>query len=363
MKTPFPVKLGERWMIDFNKLRQFNAKLGDDPKYLGLPVVPSVEMMLAAARRGDVYRPGDTLADYIVSWDFEPDDKPPVLPASLEAAHGRQMAFVLCTLADAWAGCMAGFREWTKQRGREGSTPFVDSWMRALPIRCPEGGWPATEDLLSDDHVSHSRSIDTRTTPPNGHGWWDLDRATTWQGPSLCVGIMALRARQRESSTLLFGSIEELVDHDKLPYVPGYSKDHYFDDEERSVMLISAMWDAAVQELLHGDTHTPFPFVSQGHSALLVEILTNGRRYREGWTNFYSDAPFREVSFTTTGGRFHAVVTDEGVDWEGEDTETGTAIGRKRADLRYPREAKLLRAMLDRLDQREGTSHASVPLA
>jgi hypothetical protein len=354
--------LEKKQMIDFNKLRQFNAKLGDDPRYLGLPVVPSVEMMLAAAHRGNVYREGDTLADYVVAWDFEPHDRPPILPRALEAAYGRQMAFVLCTLADAWAGCMAGFREWTERRGREGSNPFVDSWLRALPVRCPAGGWPNTKDLVTDDHLSQCKSTDTQTTPQGGHGWWDLDRNTMWQGPSLCVGIMALRARQKESTTLLFGSVEELVDHDKLPYVSGYTKDHYFDDDERSAMLISAMWDAAVQALIRSDMHTVFPFDRQGHSALLIECLSNGSRYRKGWSDFYSDAPFREVSFTTTAGRFNAAITEEGLDWEGEDIETGTLIGRKRADLRYPFEAKLLHTILDRLDQGDGTSHSSVPL-
>lgn len=350
-------------MMDYEKLRQFNAKLGDDPRYIALPVVPSVEMMLAAATRRDVYRPGDTLADYVVAWDFEPDDKPPVLPAALVESHGKQLAFVLCTLADAWAGCMAGFREWTERRGREGATNFVDSWLRAQPTRCPEGGWPETADLATEAHVAHSRSLDTPTTPTDGYGWWDLDRDTMWHGPALCVGIMSLRARQRESSALLFGSFEELIDHDKLPYVPRYSKDHYFDDDERSVMLIAAMWDAAVQCLLTNADHTPFPFESHGHAALLVEELTHGRRYREGWSSFYSDAPFREVSFETAVGRFKASVTDNGVDWEGEDRESGTMIARKRSDFRYPAEAKLIRAMLTRLDKHEGTTHATVPLA
>ncbi|MDW9478634.1 hypothetical protein GOB57_07945 [Sinorhizobium meliloti] len=349
-------------MTDYEKLRQFNAKLGDDPRYLGLPVIPSLEMMLAAARRRNVYQPGDALVDYVVAWNFEPDDKPPILPRSLVEVHGKQMAFALCTLADAWAGCMSGFRDWTERRGREGSSPFVESWLRAKPTRCPDGGWPDTKDSVTEAHIAHAKSGDAQTSPGKGHGWWDLDRETMWSGPSLCLGIMALRARQRESSTLLFGSVEELIDHDKLPYVPGYSRDQPFDEDERSALLISAMWDAAVQELLRGDNHTRFPFESQGHASFLVEHLSSCSRYREGWSSFYSDAPFREVSFTTTGGRFSAVVSDTGVDWKGEDTVTGTLISRKRADLRYPHEAKLLQAMLGRLDRHDGIGHASVPL-
>jgi hypothetical protein len=349
-------------MTDYAKLRQFNAKLGDDPRFLGLPVVPSVEMMLAAAHRTDVYRPGDRLADYIVAWDFEPDDKPPVLPRDLVEAHGKQMAFVLCTLADAWAGCMTGFREWSERRGREGETRFVTSWLRAMPTRCPEGGYPETKEAANDAHAAHANSVDTSTTPQDGFGWWELDKNTTMPGPSLCLGIMALRARQRESTTLLFGSFDELIDHAKLTYVPGYTKDHYFDDEERSAILISAMWDAAVQELLLSDAHTPFPSGDQGHAALLVEALSHGRRYRESWSSFYSDAPFREASVTTSHARFRASVAPNGIDWEGEDMETGTFIRRNGADLRYPHEAALLRTMIDLLDRHEGTGHSSVPL-
>jgi hypothetical protein len=349
-------------MTDYAKLRKFNARLGDDPRFLGLPLVPSIEMMLAAANRTKVYRPGDRLADYLVPWDFEPDDKPPVLPRALENTYGRQMAFVLCTLADAWAGCMAGFREWTERRGRESETPFVNSWLRALPTGCPEGGWPESREVSTEAHESHSKSVDTRTTPQAGFAWWELDKNTTMPGPSLCLGIMALRSRQRESTTLLFGSFDELVDHSRLPYVPGYTKDHYVDEEEASAMLISAMWDAAVQHLLVNDTHTPFPFEDQGHAALLVEALSHGRRYRENWSSFYSDAPFREASMTTRHARFHAAVGPQGIDWEGEDMETGTVIGRKGADLRYPHEAALLRTMIELLDRHEGTGHSSVPL-
>ncbi|MBY3433010.1 hypothetical protein HFN89_02300 [Rhizobium laguerreae] len=349
-------------MIDYTKLRQFNAKLGDNPRYLGLPVVPSVEMMLAAARRTNVYRPGDMLADYVVAWDFEPGEKPPALPRALVESHGRQMAFVLCILADAWAGCLAGFREWTDRRGREGATPFVNAWLKALPTRCPQGGWPETGEGSTEAHASHAKSVDTRTCPQDGYGWWELDKHMTCSGPSLCLGIMALRARQRESTTLLFGSFDELIDHARLPYVPGYTREKRWEDEERSVMLISAMWDAAVQEFLIGGTHAPFPFEEHGHAALLVESLSHGRRYRENWSSFYSDAPFREASMTTSHGRFHAVVGKAGIDWEGEDAGTGTYMRRKGADLRYPREVSLLRTMLDLLDKHEGAGHASVPL-
>jgi hypothetical protein len=348
--------------MNYVRLREFNAKLGDDPRYIGLPIIPSVEMMLAAARRADVYRPGDILADYVVAWDFEPDDKPPVLPKVLVDAYGTQMAFVLCTLADAWAGCMAGFREWQERRGREGSNNFVDAWMRALPRGCPDGGWPETKEASTDAHVAHAKSVDTPTVESRRTDWLGLDRNTMWSGPSLCVGIMALRARQRESSALTFGWLDELIDYDKLPYVPGYTKAHRFEDEERSALLVSAMWDAAVRELLHSDVHTPFPFEDQGHAMLLVEQLNHGRRYRKGWLSFHSDAPFREVLFATDYGRFQAVVTEKGVDWAAEDDETGTSISRQAADLRLPLERELMRSMLDRLDARDGTSHVSVPL-
>jgi hypothetical protein len=127
-------------------------------------------------------------------------------------------------------------------------------------------------------------------------------------------------------------------------------------------MLIAAMWDAAVQELHIGDVHTPFPFERHAHATLLVEELTHKRRSREGWPSFYSDAPFQAVSFETKAGRFRASVTPDGVDWEGEDDETGTKIARKRADLRYPHEATLLQSMLTYLDRHETKTHATVPL-
>ena len=342
-------------MTDTAIIRAFNAKLGSSPGYLALPPVPSVEMLVAAAERRDVYRVGDRLGDYLVAWNHEPDDTPPFIPAVLVEAYGKQRAFELCVLADAWHGCVEGFEEWRKRRGREGDTPFVLSWLRAIPISCPVDGWPEKREDSSKEHSDHAASVETENAAPMRYGWWDMDRAGAVHMPSRCVGIMALRARQKESASMLFSTVEELVDGAKLPYVPSYSKDHYFDDDERSSLLISAMWHASATAFATQETHTPMPSDCYGHAARLVDALSKRTNYRECWRGFYTDAPYSRVEVRTSAGRFEATVTESGIDWEAETHDDGTLWRRKGADLRRRREADMLGEALEALDRHAGT--------
>lgn len=361
LKHPIPVK-EDKTMSDFAKIRKFNASLRQDDGYFALPVIPSIEMMLAAARRRDVYRTGDTLSDYVVPWDFEPADRPPDLPLSLVDEYGMQTAFVLAFLSDAWAGCMGGFMEWRKRRGREGDTNFVQSWLKALPTVCPDGGWPETSRDVTDAHHAHASSVPTPCAARSGPAWWEFEGKSEWHGPAKCVAIMALRARQMDCSSRLCYSFDELIDTDKLPYVPRYSMDHRFDDDERSAMLIAAMWDAAVGSLVTEIHHRPMPTNAHGHAARLVEEVARGRNYNDGWIGFYAHSPYRELAFDTDSGRFKAMVGDDGIDWEAEHRPSGTLVSRKNADLRYPVEADRMREMLLCLDGSKSTSNSLVPL-
>lgn len=344
-------------MADYATLREFNEKrrLTD---YLAMPVVPSVEMMLAAADRRDVFRPGDRLTDYIVRWDWEPHEKPPHVPEALVAEFGRQRAFEICVLADAWAGCVEGFGEWQRRRGREGSSPFVDSWLKALPVRCPDGGWPETKELATQEHVQYSACVPV-VCASDHHLWWrEAELAGGFHGPARCVSIMALRARQKESSAALFCSFEELVDNDLLPYVPGYCKDHYFDDEERAALVVAAMWDSAVEAFKNGSAYRAVPSDDINHAARLQEIMGRCSRYRQAWRDFYTHAPYRQMSVRTEHGRLDVEVTDRGVTWEIECDVARSLTRRTQVDLRLCAEARLLDRELERLDASPGVSFA-----
>jgi hypothetical protein len=338
-------------MTDYAALRAFNQKhkLAD---FLALPMVPSVEMMRAAAERHDVFSPGDRLGDYIVAWDKEHDEEPPAIPASLEAEFGRQKAFEICVLADGWAGCVSGFKEWEKRRGTEGATTFVESWLRAMPVTCPPGGWPATEKQCTEDHSAHARSSDAVNVCRQDLYWQDIDRRRVFQGPSRCLGIMGLRGRQAESATSLFSTFEEMVEHEGLPYVPGYTKVHYFDDEERAALVLSAMWDAAVSSLVTSEAHRPMPMDERSNAIRLVAEM-------QRWSGFYAEAPHRRLSIETDGGRFEASVSDAGVDWEVEFKSTGDLTRRRGIDLRLSPETELFNDMMRQLDQQVGAAFVS----
>lgn len=350
-------------MIDYENLRTFNLTMGETPGYLALPVVPSVEMMLAAASRPNVFREGDTLADYVVGWDFESDGVPPEMPGELVATYGLQKAFVLGVLADGWAGCMDGFREWFIRRGRDGSTPFVNSWLKALPVCCPSGGWPENKEQATEKHTSHARLPETIPSSPWITPSSGLNMDSILLAPARCTGIMALRARQKDSTTRLFVSLEELISDRDLPYIPGYSSEHRLDSDDRTSLLFSAMWDAAVSQLMTGEQHTIFPSCAQAHAALLVAALAQRSRCRDEWgSSFYYAAPYSEISITTDSGGLKASVSDNGVDWTYEDKEEGSLLSRRSADARFPKEAELLGSALDRLDRLKPISHTTRPL-
>lgn len=342
--------------MDYKSIRDFNSRLGASPAYLALPPVPSVEMLLAAADRRNVYRPEDRLGDYIVAWNHEPDDDLPRVPISLVERYGMQRAFEICVIADIWYGCIDGFEEWRRRRGREGGTHFVESWLKALPVECPEGGWPEAKDTSSAIHDDHATSRPTETVADQKHWWREVEKLGAVHAPAMCVSIMALRSRQRESASLLFSTVEELVDHDRLPYVPRYSRDHHFDDDERSSMLIAAAWHAASAEFLANEVHTPMPADRFTHAALMIDALSRHSNYRSEWKGFYTNAPYSSVSVTTPLGRLEASVDDMGLSWEIE-ADNGRKLTRRCGiDLRIPSERERFYSALEEFDQSKDAS-------
>lgn len=345
-------------MTDYAKIFELNDRIKDDGlEHLHVPVIPTVGMMAAALAARDVFRPGDRLGDYVVAFEREPEEAHASLPPSLVSQFGEQQAWAATVMADAWAGCVDGYDEWLVRRGREGSTDFVNSWLRAKPHDCPPGGWPETKELCTDAHREHARSTDIPSSNAAANRWWDGDRRLARVMPPRCVGIMALRARQKESTACLFESVEECVDTAKLPYVPYYTREGRFDDEERGSLLIAAMWKAAVSWLRDPGRAQPepMPFGDRNQAALLVAMLAYKRKVSATKKDFFAHAPYGKVEVSVEGGYGRFEIREGLLDYE-VSLPDGSLSRRPRVDLRVPDDYDRLEALVAELDRHDVTT-------
>jgi hypothetical protein len=344
-------------------IHEANAKRPKGVAYIHVPVVPTLGMMTRAANAVGVYFPGDRLADHILKWDADPCEPPPHVHKEVSDRFGVQEGYAMSVLADAWSGCIDGLDEWLVVRGREGSTPFATGWFRPIVDGCPEGGWPATKAEATDAHKAFAaRRGDAFSASSNA--WWGDDRRTTRIAPTGCAAIMALRARQRDTVSLGYLSVGESVDIDRLPYIPGFTLEDRYDSEERSDLLIAAMWKAAVSWLEDPDRtdDEPFPFDHRNHAAALTGVLQYRRKLTAACKDFHGNAPYKRVAASTPAGSVSAEATDRGVTYTAE-LANGSVTKRVDVDLRIPSERTLLDGIVAALDEGEGAACELVPLA
>jgi hypothetical protein len=231
---------------DLTRLKDLNSRLKPEATGLIVPIIPTISMMEAAADARDVFVPGDRLGDWLLP-ESDAAEGGNLVDPGLAERFGRQRAFELHAMAEIWAGAISGLREWSRKRGFEGSTAFVDSWFSPALDRCPPGGWPADRSGIDD---SHRAFLGARAAlPPFSYDETFVphaDLAYVLPAPRQCASIMAMRAGQRESlmEYYLLGA-DDMVDMDRLPYVPDYTIEGRFDDEERHRILAAAAWREA----------------------------------------------------------------------------------------------------------------------
>jgi hypothetical protein len=261
-------------MSIYSDLRERALKTPNS-QFLKVPIVPSLGMVIAAAKATDVFRPGDAVTDYIASYeaDYGSSGENIYAHPDLVSRFGMQRAYCLAVIADTWSNCLLGVDNWLTSRARHSRAPNGgEDLIYFLPDHCPVSGYPATKAECTDEHVQHSRCI---TEPFKAHGveWYHLDRDTMMVVPRRLPYYAANVAARVDLSAASFLDFSDVMDWEKVPYVPNYSKDGAFTDEERYELLVAVIWRACIKWLLseEQDDATKFPM----HPGAQAVIISN----------------------------------------------------------------------------------------
>lgn len=288
------------------RLKELNSRLKPDAASLVVPIIPTISMMVAAADARDVFRPGDRLGEWLLP-EEEVSEGLELVDPSLAARFGKQRAYELHVMAEAWAGCISGLREWSRKRGIEGSSSFVDGWFRPELDRCPGAGWPKDRDGVDDTHTS--LVAERAGLAPFAHEelWLPhADLAFVMPAPARCASIMAMRGGQRQflMEYYLMG-LDDVIAMDTLPFVPGYTIEHRFDDEERHRILAAAAWRAAaaaVRSIDDGEMSERMPLPPRAASVFLTRLAEHVPGVSRRVKNFFRDAPYGGITFCASSG-------------------------------------------------------------
>lgn len=279
-------------------------------QFLHVPVIPSLGMIAAAAEATDVFFEGDRLWHWFDSYEHERDIETVHVDAGLIERFGIQKAFVMACLADLWGAMLEGVEHWLTMRARNPRSG--DDLLYYLPDRCPPGGWPSDKTACTEDHRQHARYISEPFTT-----YW-----TTWQGQDPDRDAVVPRrlpecvAQGASRAYLSVGTFMTFIDIFKLsatPYVPGMTKDHVFLDDETHLLVLSAMWRAAIGWLTEGDMEdaVEFPY----HPDTQAEVLTHMMfRHAPLWRkvdDFIRKTPFNRFAVYAEGSML-SFATDEG---------------------------------------------------
>jgi hypothetical protein len=288
---------------DLSRLKELNSHLKPDATSLVVPIIPTLAMMEAAADTCDVFRPGDRLGGWLLP-EAEVSEGVELVDPALAAGHGKQRAFELHVMAEAWAGCISGLREWSRKRGIEGSTTFIDGWFRPELDRCPAQGWPQDRNGVDDSH--RSLLSERAGLAPFTHDEMRIphaDLAFVMPAPARCASIMAMRGGQREflMEYYLIG-LDDVIAMDRLPFIPGYTIEHRFDDEERHRILAAAAWRAAaaaVRSIEDEEKSEAMPLPPRAASVYLTRLAEHVPGVSRRVGNFFRDAPYGGITFST----------------------------------------------------------------
>jgi hypothetical protein len=291
-------------MSIYSDLRDL-ARKTPDSQFIKVPIVPSLGMLMAAAKATDVFKPGDTLTDYIAPFeiDYGSSGDNIYVHSEMVARFGMQQAYCLAVIADTWSNCLSGVETWFRSRARHNrGLKTTEDLIYFTPDRCPSFGYPATKSDCTDEHRAYSRCT---TEPFKGHGvdWYSLDHDTMTVAPRKLPYYAANCAARDDLSVASFLEFSDVMDFSTVPYVPNFSYDGAFTDEERYELLISAIWRECVVWLISEDQADAVPFpVHPAAQAVIISnaIFRHGELYRR-IENFFDGHPYDRITIEGEG--------------------------------------------------------------
>jgi hypothetical protein len=328
---------------DLTRLKDLNARLKPEAESLVVPIIPTISMMEAAADARDIFVPGDRLADWLLP-EEEVGDGIELVDPELADRVGKQRAFELHVMAEVWAGAISGLREWSRKRGIEGSSKFNDGWFRPELDRCPHGGWPKDREGIDD---SHRAVLAARANfAPFRHEevlFPHADLAFVMPAPTRCSSIMAMRSGQRQflMEYYLMG-LEDVIAMERLPFIPGYTIEHKFDDEERPRILAAGAWRAAANAVRNlSDDEVAMPLPPRAASVFLTRLADHVRGISHKVPHFFKNAPYGGITFSSSKATLSVASKGTMIEMQYEE-KNGKSTQSSGWDFRLPTTSDLL---------------------
>ncbi|MCZ7861881.1 hypothetical protein O9X98_10880 [Agrobacterium salinitolerans] len=329
-------------------------------QFLQVPVVPSLGMIAAAAEATDIFLEGDHLWQWFDSYEEERDLETIHVDAGLIGRYGVQKAFAMACLADLWGAMLEGVEHWLTMRARNPRS--AEDLIHYLPDHCPKGGWPIDKAACTEAHRIHARF----SSEPFSAYW------TAWQGidpehdavvPRRLPESVAQGAARTYLSVGTYMTYQDIFKLSACPYVPGMTKEAYFMDEEAHLLVLSAMWGAAIAWLTEGDMEdaVPFPY----HPAAQAEILTHMVFAHDNlWRkvdDFIRKTPFDRLSVHVKGAMLSIATTDgKSSYWYQE--SGGRMVRHEGLSLRVGRDRSGLGGLLRRVSRMDVKTVEAIPL-
>jgi hypothetical protein len=336
----------------YESLRERAEKHSKD-QFLAVPIVPPLGMMIAAAETTDVFREGDQLWDYFEKYDDERDRDDLFLNEGLVARFGVQKAFVIACLADIWGACLQGVDIWLQDRGRSNlGDRKGEDLIYYPPDRCPSGGWPLKKEDATDEHKAYGRCATEPFRSVYTSWWGDYNRDRVMIAPRrLPYRVCTIAARAHLSVAALL-EVQDAVAIGKTPFIPCWTKDNYYDEEESYELVIAAMWRGAITWLLSEDQSEPddFPFQPMQQAVILSHMAYDARAFYSRIDNFFMKLPCNRFSVMTDKGVL-SFAADDGYSsyWYQEVGDSKRMIRNEGLVLRVGKDTSGLTEMLRRV--------------
>jgi hypothetical protein len=334
---------------DYQSLRQ-RALKSPTSQFLHVPVIPSLGMIAAAADATDVFFEGDRLWQWFDSYEQERDLEGIHIDGELIERYGVQKAFAMACLADLWGDMLYGIEHLLTMRSRNPRGP--EDLLHYLPDRCPPGGWPKDKASCTDEHRTHARY----TSEP--FSYW-----TTWHGldgereavvPRRLPESVAQGAARTYLSVGTFMQFQDIVKLSGSPYVPGMTKEAYFMEEEGHLLVLSAMWRAAIG-WLDGDFEdaVEFPYHPDCQAEILTHMMFVHRGLCRKVEDFINKTPFNRFAVYAKGSMLSFATADGKSSFWYEESDGDRHIRNEGLRLRVGRDRSGLEDLLHRMAKRD----------
>jgi hypothetical protein len=334
---------------DYQSLRE-RALKSPTSQFLHVPIIPSLGMIAAAADATDVFFEGDRLWQWFDSYEQERDLEGIHVDPGLIERYGIQKAFVMACLADLWGEMLDGVEAMLTMRSRNPRS--AKDLIYFLPDRCPPGGWPKDKEAFTDTHKAHARY----TSEPFSTYWttWHrLDDETEAVAPRRLPESVAQGAARAYLSVGTFMQFQDIVKLAGAPYVAGMTKEGYFMDDEVHLLVLSAMWRAAIA-WLEGDLEdaVEFPFHPDCQAEILTHMVFSHRELWRKVDDFISKTPFNRFAVYAKGSMLSFTTTDGKSSFWYQESDRDKLVRSEGLRLRVGRDRSGLADLLHRMSKR-----------